>query len=70
MLVIKLRHLMADKRIDTISELMELSGLSRNAINRIYKEEEPEKTELNTLLKLCDSLNCNLTDLIEYKPNN
>ncbi|MSS43768.1 helix-turn-helix transcriptional regulator [Anaerosalibacter bizertensis] len=68
MLEVKLRMQMAKHKIDTVAELMELSGLSRNAINRLYKENEVEKVELRTLLKLCDTFNCNLSDLIEYIP--
>lgn len=69
MLEVKLRILMAKHKIDTIAELMELSGLSRNAINRLYKEDEVEKIELRTLLKLCDTFQCKLSDLIEYIPS-
>lgn len=68
MLDVRLRFVMAENKIDNITELMELSGLSRNAINRIYKENEVEKTELRTLLKLCDAFKCKLSDLIEYTP--
>ncbi|MEJ6952440.1 helix-turn-helix domain-containing protein [Natronospora cellulosivora (SeqCode)] len=63
-----LRIIMADRKIDTITELMGKSELSRNAINSIYKEENIENTKLNTLIKLCDALNCRLSELIEYIP--
>ncbi|MTI60198.1 MAG: helix-turn-helix transcriptional regulator [Firmicutes bacterium] len=68
MLKSNLRYLMADRKIDTISDLMEKSGLSRNAINSIYKEKNMETTKLNTLIKLCDALRCTLSELIEYNP--
>ena len=69
MLKINLRVLMAKQKIDNITKMMEMSGLSRNAINKIYKEENLESTELRTLIKLCDALNCNLSDLVEYNIN-
>ncbi|MGE7932093.1 helix-turn-helix domain-containing protein [Viridibacillus arvi] len=62
--------LMAEQKIKGITELMELSGLSRNAINRVYddRDEKINATSLKTLIALCDSLNCSLSDLIEYVP--
>ena len=63
-----LRILMAEKKIDNITNLMELSGLSRNAINRLYKEVEIEKVSMETLIKLCDTFNCKLSELFEYIP--
>lgn len=68
MLKCNLRYLMADHKIDDIITLMKKSGLSRNAINKIYKEDNMEKTRLETFLKLCDTFNCKLSDLIEYIP--
>ena len=63
-----LRILMAINKIDNITDLMEISGLSRNAINRLYKEIELGKTTMETLVKLCDIFKCNLNDLFEYIP--
>lgn len=66
----KLRMLMAEHRIDGVGDLMQRSGLSRNAINRLYKgtEEEMKTTNLKTLITLCDVFDCTLSDLIEYSP--
>lgn len=61
-----IRELMAEHRIDDISELMAKSGLSRNSINKLYRETNIETTKLETLFKLCDTFNCKLSDLIEY----
>ncbi|MBD8837874.1 helix-turn-helix transcriptional regulator [Paenibacillus sp. FSL K6-4396] len=63
-----IRELMAEHRIDDITELMAKSGLSRNSINKLYRETNIETTKLETLLKLCDTFNCKLSDLIEYVP--
>ena len=60
---------MADHRIDDITELMRLSGLSRNSINKLYREENMESTKLETLIKLCETFDCKLSDLIEYIPD-
>ncbi|MGG3509829.1 helix-turn-helix transcriptional regulator [Paenibacillus lautus] len=63
-----LRKLMAEHRIDDITELMAKSGLSRNSINKLYREIYIETAKLETLFKLCDTFNCKLSDLIEYVP--
>lgn len=68
MLKSNLRVLMAKNKIDSITELMEKSGLSRNAINKIYQEENMETTKLSTFLALCDTLECKLSELINYEP--
>ncbi|WP_019640775.1 helix-turn-helix domain-containing protein [Paenibacillus fonticola] len=70
MIKCNIRVLMAEHRIDDITELMERSGLSRNSINKLYKEINIETTKLETLLKLCDTFECKLSDLIEYTPDN
>lgn len=59
---------MADHRIDDISELMKLSGLSRNSINKLYRENDIESVKLETLIKLCNVFGCKLSELIEYTP--
>ncbi|WP_413409520.1 helix-turn-helix domain-containing protein [Paenibacillus amylolyticus] len=63
-----IRELMAEHRIDDITELMAKSGLSRNSINKLYRETNIETTKLETLFKLCDTFNCKLSDLIKYVP--
>ncbi|HHV42879.1 MAG TPA: helix-turn-helix transcriptional regulator [Clostridiaceae bacterium] len=71
MIVCNIRILMAQHKIDDIQELINRSGLSRNAINRLYKgtEAEIESTNLKTLIKLCKVFNCRLSDLLEYIPD-
>lgn len=68
MLKSNLRRLMADRKIDDISNLMRLSGVSRNSINKLFKEYDIETTKLETLMKLCDALKCKLSELVEYTP--
>lgn len=67
MLKSNLRVLMAEHRIDDITELMNRSGLSRNSINKLYRETNIESIKLETLFKLCDTFQCKLSDLIEYE---
>ena len=62
-----IRHRMADRQIDDITELIELSGVSRNTINKLYRNSHVETIKLETLMRLCDALCCDLSDLIEYQ---
>jgi len=64
----RIRHLMADKKIDDITELMNLSGVSRGSINKLYRGKDIETTKLETLIKLCNAFECKLSDLVEYTP--
>jgi putative transcriptional regulator len=68
MLKCNLRILMAEHKIDDITSLMERCNVSRNAVNKLYKEVELETVKLETLIKICNGLNCKLSDLIEYIP--
>lgn len=63
-----LRILMAKKRIDNLSDLINLTGLSRNALNKLWHNENIESVKLSTLMVICEKLNVQLSDLIEYKP--
>ena len=63
-----LRHRMADHAIDDISDLMNLSGVSRGPINKLYRNQQVDTVKLGTLLRLCDALGCKLSDLVEYSP--
>lgn len=68
MITINLRELMAKHRIDNIKELMGISKLSRNSINKLFKEENIKGIKLETLIKLCDTFQCELSELINYVP--
>lgn len=67
MIKCNLRRLMADHRVDDISDIMRMSGLSRNSVKKLYREVEMETIKLETLFKICDSFKCKLSDLIEYE---
>lgn len=69
MLKSKLRYLMAEKKINSISELMEATKVSRDPINKLYNEKNLETLKVDVLIRICDFFNCKLQDLIEYIPN-
>lgn len=69
MIKCKLRSLMADHKVDDIISLMRMSGISRNSINKLYRETAIETLKLETLFKLCETFECKLSDLIEYFPD-
>ncbi len=69
MLKCKLGYLMVDNKIKTITELVNLTGLSRDTLSKIRSGENLETVKLDTYLKLCDYFNCPLSDIIEYIPN-
>jgi putative transcriptional regulator len=60
---------MAKKRIDNLSVLIKLTGLSRNALKKLWHNEDVETVKIGTLIKICDSLDITLSELLEYTPN-
>ena len=64
----KLRYLMADKKINKITELMAATNVSRPPLDKLLKEERLETLSLEVLAKICDFFQCTLNDLIEYTP--
>lgn len=69
MLKCRIRHRMADNRIDDITDLMRISGVSRNSINKLYRGDKVATVKIETLMRLCDALDCKLSDLVEYIPD-
>lgn len=65
----KLRYLMADKKINKITDLMSATGVSRPPLDKLFKEDRLETLSLEVLAKICDFFQCPLQDLIEYIPN-
>lgn len=64
-----LRIVMAKQRIDNVSELINITGLSRNALNKLWHDEELESVKLGTLMIVCDKLDIKLSELVEYIPD-
>ena len=68
MLKSHLKYRMVDKNIDDITQLIELSGVSRNAINKLYRNRDLETLKLGTVIRLCEALDCQFSDIVEYIP--
>jgi transcriptional regulator len=60
---------MADKKIDSIKNLVELTGVSRPPLDKLYKEKDLETLSLDVLARICKYFNCKIEDLIEYIPD-
>jgi putative transcriptional regulator len=65
----KLRFLMAEHKINSITELIQLTGVSREPLKKLYAEEKLETLKLEILARICDYFKCPLSDLIEYTPD-
>ena len=59
-----LSTLMGAKRL-TIQELSDKTGLARNTISALYHD-KAKRIDYETINKLCESLECSSSELIEY----
>ncbi|MEJ9362755.1 helix-turn-helix transcriptional regulator, partial [Bacillus thuringiensis] len=64
--VSNIRMIMAKKNIDNISDLVRITGVSRNSINKLWNNENVSSLKLDTLITICEKLDVELLDLIEY----
>ncbi len=69
MIVWKLNQVMAQKRI-TGKQLAEALNTHVNTVYRLRRADRMPSVDGELLDKLCQSLNCTPTDLIEYRPEN
>jgi len=67
MIKIHLSRILGEKRI-TQAELARQTGIRPSTINDIYNE-IAERLNIDYLDRICEYLECNITDLIEYIPN-
>ena len=58
----KLWKLLVDKRMNK-SQLREAAGISTNAVAKLGRN---ETVSLETLKKICNALDCNIEDVIEF----
>ena len=58
---------MAQNNIRKINVLQEKTGLSWDIFNKLLNNENIESIRFGNLLKICDTLNCKIEDLIEIK---
>lgn len=61
----KLFHLLIDKGM-TNAELMEKAGFSANIITRIKRD---NYISLDSIEKICKTLNCDVDDILEFIPD-
>lgn len=61
----KLWKLLIDKKMSA-SELRKEAAIAPNTLTKMRKEQE---VSLSVLEKICDCLQCDFKDIIEYKPN-
>lgn len=67
MIKIHLSRILGEKRM-TQAELSRQTGIRPSTISDIYNE-MTERLNIEYLDRICEYLNCNITDLIEYIPN-
>ncbi len=67
MIRINLSTILGAKRI-TQAELARKTGIRPATINEMYHELS-ERINLDHLDRICEYLNCDIADLLEYKPN-
>jgi len=58
---------MGEKKLKA-SEVARITGLHRNTVTLLYKE-TATRVELETIEKLCELFNCQVSDLFEYVVN-
>ena len=67
MIKIHLSRILGEKRISQ-AELARQTGIRPSTISEIYNE-IAERLNINHIDKICEYLECDITDLIEYIPN-
>ena len=67
MIKIHLSRILGEKRI-TQAELSRQTGIRPSTISDIYNEMS-ERLNVEHLDRICEYLDCNINDLIEYIPN-
>ena len=67
MIKIYLSRILGEKRI-TQAELARQTGIRPSTISDIYNE-MTERLNIEYLDRICEYLDCSITDLIEYVPN-
>ena len=68
MIRIKLSTLLGERRI-TQAELARKTGIRPATINELYHEFSV-RVNFEHLDKICEVLDCEITDLLKYEPNN
>lgn len=61
----KLWKLLIDKKLKK-TDLKSLACLSPNTLAKLGKN---EAVDMQSLIKICNALNCSLSDIVEYHPD-
>ena len=69
MLKSNLGYIMLDKKIKNVTELSRQVNISRETLRKIYNGARLETVSFETVAKLCNFFNCQITDIIEYIPD-
>lgn len=64
----RLSILMGEKKIRSINQLSQLTGITRPTLTRLY-DDTGVAVEYETLVKLCTFFNCTVGDLLEFVPD-
>jgi putative transcriptional regulator len=67
MIKIHLSKILGEKRISQ-AELSRQTGIGKNAISEMYNE-FLERINLDYLDLICEALECDISDILEYIPN-
>jgi putative transcriptional regulator len=67
MIKIYLSRLLGEKRL-TQADLARCTGIRPNTISEMYNEIS-DRINLDYLDLICEALDCQLSDLLEYRPN-
>ena len=68
MIRLLLSRKMGELRI-TQAELSDATGIRPNTINDLYHD-VADRVSLENLDKICEALGCDLSEIVEYVPNN
>ncbi len=60
----KLMHMLLDRNIKKF-EFQEMAGIGRSSLYKLIKD---ENVNVSVLVKVCDALNCDITDIMELIP--
>lgn len=69
MLKSNLGYIMLDKKIKNVTELSRQVNISRETLRKIYNGDRLETVSFEIVAKLCKFFNCQITDIIEYIPD-
>lgn len=71
MIINKFRRTMHDREMTNKAEIARITGLSRQTINDLWKDDFGGKTSIHfdTLNKLCRAFDLQITDIIQYVPD-